>query len=126
MFQIFNRIFALILIIIFIPLFIIFSLLIIFDDGYPIFFKQERIGRNNVKFKVFKFRTMKRNTPNIATHLMDNPDKYHTKLGIYFRKLSIDEIPQLINVLKGEMFFVGPRPALFNQSDLIWEQAFSN
>jgi len=119
MYQLLNRFSALVLIIVFSPFLIIFSILIFLDDGYPIFFNQERIGRNNTKFIVFKFRTMKINTPNIATHLMESPDQYYTRFGIYFRKFSIDELPQLINIICGDMFFVGPRPALYNQLDLI-------
>ena len=114
-----NRLFAILILTITAPLIIIIYFLIYLNDGLPVLFTQDRIGRNNIKFKVFKFRTMKNNTPDIATHLMDAPDKFQTKLGPYFRKLSIDELPQLINIIKGDMLFVGPRPALHNQRDLI-------
>jgi O-antigen biosynthesis protein WbqP len=95
------------------------SILIIFDDGLPVFFRQKRIGINNSIFIMYKFRTMKKNTPNVATHLLENPEKYMLNIGRIFRKLSLDEIPNLINIIKGEMVFVGPRPALYNQYDLM-------
>ena len=85
----------------------------------PIFHRSERIGRNNKIFLMLKFRTMIIETPNIATHLLIDQTKYITKLGAILRKSSIDEIPQLWNIIKGEMTFVGPRPALYNQTDLI-------
>ncbi|MBT6900697.1 MAG: sugar transferase, partial [Nitrospina sp.] len=79
----------------------------------------DRIGRNNMIFKMPKFRTMKRGTPDVATHLLKAPDQFITPLGKILRKTSLDEIPQLWNIIKGDMAFVGPRPALFNQDDLI-------
>ena len=102
-----------------IPLFVIIALLIIIDDGFPVFFRQKRIGLNNSRFIFYKFRTMKRNTPNIATHLLTESFKHYTKWGLFLRRYSFDELPQLINIMKGEMCFIGPRPALFNQDDLI-------
>ena len=81
-------------------------------------FLSERIGINNSEFWVYKFRTMKRDTPDIPTHLIDDNQSY-IRNGEFLRKLSIDELPQLINILKGEMAFIGPRPALYNQDDLI-------
>ena len=89
------------------------------DDGLPIFFRQRRIGSNNIEFWIFKFRTMKNDTPDIPTHLLKEVRSYNTFIGSLLRKMSIDEIPQLINILKGEMVFIGPRPALHNQDDLI-------
>jgi O-antigen biosynthesis protein WbqP len=89
------------------------------DDGMPVFFRQKRIGVNNSIFVMYKFRTMKKNTPDVATHLLSNPEKYVLKVGKILRKLSLDEFPNLINILKGDMKFVGPRPALYNQYDLI-------
>ena len=114
-----NRFFAFILIITICPLFIIVALLIIIEDGFPIFFTQKRIGINLSFFKIYKFRSMKKNTPNVATHLLINPERYLLQIGIFIRKTSLDELPNLINIVKGEMVFVGPRPALYNQDDLM-------
>ena len=114
-----NRLFALIIIIILSPIFIIISIAILFEDGYPVFFTQKRVGINYTFFKIYKFRSMKKDTPNVATHLLTNPDLYLLKIGKFVRKISLDELPNLINILKGEMVFVGPRPALFNQVDLM-------
>ena len=114
-----TKLFSLVLLFIFSPLLLIVTLIIIFDDGAPIFFKQKRIGLNNKPFFIFKFRTMKKNTPNIATHLIGDAKNHYTKTGPILRKFSLDELPQLINILKGDMSFIGPRPALFNQYDLI-------
>lgn len=114
-----NRLFALIIIILISPLLIIISLFIIFDDGFPIFFTQKRVGKNYTFFKMYKFRSMKKNTPNVATHLLESPEQYILKVGKIIRKLSFDEFPNLINIIKGEMVFVGPRPALYNQDELM-------
>jgi len=94
-------------------------LLIFFEDGFPVFFKQNRVGVNYTFFNIYKFRSMKKNTPNVATHLLNNPEQYVLKIGRLLRKLSFDELPNLINIVKGEMVFVGPRPALYNQDDLM-------
>lgn len=114
-----NRFLALILLIIVSPLFILVGLVIFIEDGSPVFFTQRRVGVNYTFFKIYKFRSMKKNTPNVASHLLSNPDQYLLKIGKFIRKTSIDEIPNLINILKGEMIFVGPRPALYNQDDLM-------
>jgi O-antigen biosynthesis protein WbqP len=114
-----NRLFALILLIILFPLFLLIAITIFIEDGIPVFFKQKRIGTNYCFFNIYKFRSMKRNTPNVATHLLTNPEKYILKIGGILRKLSLDELPNLINIIKGEMVFVGPRPALYNQDDLM-------
>ena len=95
------------------------AILIWLEDGTPVFFKQKRVGKNNSFFWIFKFRSMKRITPNVATHLLDNPDFYLLRIGKVIRTLSLDELPNLINIIRGEMVFVGPRPALYNQEDLI-------
>jgi len=79
----------------------------------------DRVGKNNTIFRMPKFRTMKIDTPAVATHLLTNPDRFLTPIGKFLRKSSLDELPQLICILKGDMSFVGPRPALFNQDDLI-------
>ncbi len=89
------------------------------DDGMPIFFKQKRVGIDYAFFNIYKFRSMKKNTPNVATHLLENPESYLLRIGGLLRKLSLDELPNLINIIKGEMVFVGPRPALYNQDDLM-------
>ncbi len=114
-----NRFFAFVLIIILSPLFILVSLFITIEDGFPVFFTQKRVGINYIFFKIYKFRSMKKNTPNVATHLLTNPDQYLLKSGKFLRKTSLDELPNLINIVKGEMVFVGPRPALHNQGDLM-------
>jgi O-antigen biosynthesis protein WbqP len=85
----------------------------------PVLYWSDRVGINNIIFKMPKFRTMKIDTPVVATHLLDNPDAYLTNIGSFLRKTSLDELPQLMSVLKGDMSFVGPRPALYNQDDLI-------
>jgi O-antigen biosynthesis protein WbqP len=115
----FNRLFALIIFIILIPVFVAVALAIFIEDGFPILFTQKRVGINYAFFKIYKFRSMKKNTPNVATHLLENPDQYLLKIGKFIRKTSLDELPNLINIIKGEMVFVGPRPALYNQDDLM-------
>jgi O-antigen biosynthesis protein WbqP len=114
-----NRLFALILLLILSPLFLLVAISIFIEDGMPIFFKQKRVGINYTFFNIYKFRSMKKNTPNVATHLLENPRQYLLKIGGLLRKLSLDELPNLINIIKGEMVFVGPRPALYNQEDLM-------
>ena len=114
-----NRIIALCLLIILSPIFLLVGLLIFLQDGLPVFFKQKRVGVNYTFFHIYKFRTMKKDTPNVATHLLTNPAQYLLKIGALLRKLSLDELPNLINIIKGEMVFVGPRPALYNQDDLM-------
>ena len=115
----FSRLLALLLIILFSPLFLIVSIVILIEDGYPFFFTQKRVGINYTFFNIYKFRSMKKNTPNVATNLLTNPDQYLLKIGNFIRKTSLDELPNLINIIKGEMVFVGPRPALYNQEDLM-------
>ena len=114
-----NRLLALILLFIFSPLFLIVASAILIEDGLPILFTQKRVGINYTFFKIYKFRSMKKNTPNVATHLLTNPVQYLLMIGKLIRKNSIDELPNLINIIKGEMVFVGPRPALYNQDDLM-------
>ena len=115
----FSRLFALIVLIILSPIFLVAALAIFIEDGSPIFFKQKRVGINYTFFNIYKFRSMKKNTPNVATHLLENPASYLLIIGGVLRKLSLDELPNLINIIKGEMVFVGPRPALYNQDDLM-------
>lgn len=102
------------------PLFLILCLWIKLDSKGPIFFKQKRVGKNKTYFNILKFRTMYIDTPkDMPTHMLSNPDQYITKAGKFLRKTSLDELPQIINILKGEMAVIGPRPALWNQDDLI-------
>jgi O-antigen biosynthesis protein WbqP len=101
-----------------IPLLLIAVLVISTSKG-PVFYWSERIGKNNKIFKMPKFRSMLIDTPTVATHLLNNPDSYLSPIGGFLRRTSLDELPQLFSVLKGDMSFVGPRPALYNQYDLI-------
>ncbi len=114
-----NRIIALLILLILMLVFLIVAIGILLEDGFPVFFTQKRVGINNTFFKIYKFRSMKKNTPNVATHLLSNPDQYLLTIGKFIRRTSLDELPNLINILKGEMVFVGPRPALYNQDDLM-------
>jgi O-antigen biosynthesis protein WbqP len=114
-----NRIFALILLIIFSPFLLLLAIAIIVEDGFPVLFSQKRVGINYSFFHIYKFRSMKKDTPNVATHLLTNPEHYLLIIGKLIRKTSLDELPNLINIIKGDMVFVGPRPALFNQDDLM-------
>jgi O-antigen biosynthesis protein WbqP len=114
-----NRLLALFLIILFSPIFLIVGLFIIIEDGFPVLFSQKRVGIDYSFFKIYKFRSMKKDTPNVATHLLTNPEQYLLKIGKFIRKTSLDELPNLINIIKGDMVFVGPRPALYNQDDLM-------
>ena len=102
------------------PLLIILMVLIKVTSPGPIFFKQKRVGIHKSYFNILKFRTMRIDTPkDMPTHLLENPDQYITSVGKFLRKTSLDELPQLFNIFKGEMAIVGPRPALWNQYDLI-------
>lgn len=114
-----NRVLALFLLVLFSPIFLIVGLFIVIEDGFPVLFSQKRVGINYTFFSIYKFRSMKRNTPNVATHLLTNPEQYLLKIGKFIRKTSLDELPNLINIIKGDMVFVGPRPALYNQDDLM-------
>lgn len=103
--------------------FLLLCIIIKLDSPGPILFKQRRIGKDKKEFNILKFRTMKIDAPNdMPTHLLDKPDAYITRVGKFLRKTSLDELPQLINILKGEMSIIGPRPALWNQYDLIAER----
>ena len=114
-----NRILALIILLIISPLFMLITILIWLEDGFPIFFQQKRVGANCTFFMIYKFRSMKKGTPNVASHLLNDPNQYLLKFGSLIRKFSLDELPNLINIIKGEMVLVGPRPALYNQDDLM-------
>jgi O-antigen biosynthesis protein WbqP len=115
----FTRISALVILLLLSPIFLFVAFAILIEDGYPFFFNQKRVGIHYSFFNIYKFRSMKKNTPNVATHLLTNPDQYLLKIGKFIRKTSLDELPNLINIIKGEMVFVGPRPALYNQDDLM-------
>jgi len=115
----FSRLFALSLLILLSPLFLLVMVAILIEDGFPAFFTQKRVGINYTFFKIYKFRSMKKHTPNVATHLLTDPDQYVLKIGKFIRKTSLDELPNLFNIIKGDMVFVGPRPALYNQDDLM-------
>lgn len=108
----------LLLVILFIPMLIVAIAIKLTSPG-PILYWSDRVGVDNKIFKMPKFRTMRIDTPAVATHLLRDPEAYLTPIGNFMRKTSLDELPQLWNVLKGDMSFVGPRPALFNQEDLI-------
>ncbi|MBW2639505.1 MAG: sugar transferase [Deltaproteobacteria bacterium] len=101
-----------------IPILVVGSMVMLTSKG-PALYWSDRVGINNSIFRMPKFRTMRINTPSVATHLMKNPDVYLTPIGSFLRKFSLDELPQLYSVLKGDISFVGPRPALFNQDDLV-------
>ena len=116
----FDIVLSLVAIIVFSWLLIIIAVAIVVEDKGNILFKQKRIGKNKKEFYIYKFRTMTVSTPkDVPTHLLDNPESYITKIGGFLRKTSLDELPQLFNILKGDMSIVGPRPALWNQFDLI-------
>jgi O-antigen biosynthesis protein WbqP len=114
-----SKLIALLLLLLLSPLFLAIGLIIFLQDGSPVFFVQKRVGVHYSFFFMYKFRTMKKNTPNVATHLLEQPEQYLLSIGGLLRKLSLDELPNLINIIKGDMVFVGPRPALYNQEDLM-------
>ena len=121
--RIIDFILSFIALILLIPLWIIFSIIIKAESRGPILFKQKRIGKNKEYFYILKFRTMRTDTPkDIPTHLLNDADSYITKFGNFLRKTSLDELPQIINILKGDMSIIGPRPALWNQDDLVAER----
>lgn len=127
MYQIFKRIMDFVLafmgMILLSPIFLVLIVAIKVDSKGPILFKQKRVGINKSHFMILKFRTMRTDTPkDMPTHLLQNPEQYITKVGRFLRKTSLDELPQIINILKGDMSIVGPRPALWNQFDLIEER----
>ena len=104
------------------PLFLILTTAIKLDSRGPVIFRQKRVGIHKSYFQILKFRTMRVDTPkNMPTHMLDDPEKYITRVGKILRKTSLDELPQIINILRGDMSIIGPRPALWNQYDLIAE-----
>ncbi|MGX7126152.1 sugar transferase [Enterococcus viikkiensis] len=105
------------------PLLLFLCVAIKIDSKGPIIFQQKRIGKNKSHFNIYKFRTMRTDTPKeMPTHLLENPDYFITRIGRFLRKTSLDELPQLFNIIKGDMAVIGPRPALWNQYDLIEER----
>lgn len=115
----FDLFLALLLLALLSPLFVLTAILVKITSPGPLLYWSYRIGKNNCIFKMPKFRSMKIDTPDVATHLLENPQHWLTPIGSLLRKSSLDELPQLWSILKGDMSFVGPRPALFNQNDLI-------
>lgn len=117
--RIFDIFFSIVFLLVFsVPVFLIALAIRLTSQG-PAIYWSRRIGKNNVIFRMPKFRTMQTDTPAVATHLMIDPDAYLTPIGKFLRKTSLDELPQLWSILKGDMSVVGPRPALFNQDDLV-------
>lgn len=105
------------------PIFLVLIILIKMDSKGPVLFKQKRVGKGKTYFNILKFRTMRIDTPkDMPTHLLENPEQYITKVGKFLRKTSLDELPQIWNIFVGEMSIIGPRPALWNQYDLIAER----
>lgn len=121
--RVIDFILSLIAIIILSPIFLVLAIWIKMDSPGPVFFKQKRIGKNRTFFQIYKFRTMRSDTPkDTPTHMLNDPASFITRSGHFLRKTSLDELPQLINILKGEMAIIGPRPALWNQDDLADER----
>lgn len=109
--------------IILLPFLCIFAIIIKVDSKGPILFKQKRVGKGKKLFNMYKFRTMRTDAPkDMPTHMLNNPEMYITKVGKVLRKTSLDELPQILNIIKGDMAIVGPRPALWNQDDLVAER----
>jgi len=121
--RIIDFILSLITVVILSPFLLLIAILIKLDSKGPILFKQKRIGMHKTHFYMLKFRTMRIDSPkDVPTHLLENPDQWITRVGKFLRKTSLDELPQLFNIIKGEMSIIGPRPALWNQYDLIAER----
>ena len=118
----FDFILSLIGAVVLLPVFLLVALAIFIDDPGPVIFRQKRVGKGKKLFWLHKFRSMKMNTPDIPTHLLENPQQYITRVGKFIRKTSLDELPQVYDILFGKMSIVGPRPALWNQDDLIAER----
>ena len=118
-----DFIMALVGLIVLSPLFLLLVVAIKIDSPGPVLFKQKRVGIHKIHFNILKFRTMRIDTPkDTPTHLLENPDQWITRVGRFLRRTSLDELPQIINILRGELSIIGPRPALWNQFDLIAER----
>ena len=110
-------------ILVLLPVYLIIAVAVKLDDPGPVFFRQKRVGIHKTHFHILKFRTMKMNTPrDMPTHLLENPEQYITRVGRILRKTSLDELPQIFQIFTGKMSIIGPRPALWNQEDLIAER----
>lgn len=117
--RVFDLLLSLVILLVWLIPMLVISAAIKFTSSGPVLYWSDRVGKNNELFRMPKFRTMHTGTPAVATHLLGNPDMYITELGKVLRETSLDELPQLISIVSGDMSFVGPRPALFNQDDLI-------
>lgn len=118
-----DRVLALVGLVVLSPVFVVLILAIKLDSRGPVLFRQKRVGIHKCHFNILKFRTMRIDTPkDTPTHLLENPEQYITRVGRFLRKTSLDELPQMINIIRGDMAIVGPRPALWNQYDLIEER----
>ena len=117
--QVFDLFFGVLLLLSLVIIMLFIAIAIQRTSKGPVLYWSDRVGKNNKIFKMPKFRSMLTDTPAVATHLLDNPDTYLSPIGGFLRRTSLDELPQLFSVLKGDMSFVGPRPALYNQDDLI-------
>jgi O-antigen biosynthesis protein WbqP len=117
--RIFDLLLSIVILVLLVAPMLLISIAVRFSSKGPALYWSDRVGKNNKIFKMPKFRSMLIDTPSVATHLLDNPDSYLSPIGGFLRRFSLDELPQLFSVLKGDMSFVGPRPALFNQDDLI-------
>lgn len=121
--RVIDFVLSLIALIVLSPLFLILAIWIKSDSPGPVFFRQKRVGKDKTLFQIYKFRTMRSDTPkDTPTHLLNDPSSFITKSGHFLRRTSLDELPQIINILKGEMAIIGPRPALWNQDDLVAER----
>lgn len=116
--RVFDFTVSLLMLIVLFPFFLIIGIIIYIDAGRPVIFKQERVGKDNELFLIYKFRTMKRETLNVPTAQLENADEVINKSGRFLRKTSLDELPQLLNILKGEMSFVGPRPLIPQEEEI--------
>ena len=116
--RVFDFTVSLLMLIVLFPFFLIIGLIIYIDAGRPVIFRQERVGKDNELFLIYKFRTMKRETLNVPTAQLENADEVINKSGRFLRKTSLDELPQLLNILKGEMSFVGPRPLIPQEEEI--------
>ena len=113
-----DRIIAVLLLPFFSPILMVAFLLLLVEDGFPLIFKQQRVGRNDKDFYIYKIRSMRRETPQVSTNELSNPEKYRLKTGKFIRKYSIDELPNLWNIIKGDMHFIGPRPLMRREKEL--------
>ncbi len=114
-----SRIVAIFLIFLILPLYCLIAFIVYISDGLPVFYVQKKLGLNHKEFNLYKFRTMKKNTPEVPTEEMNDSSKYIIKFGLFLRKFSLDELPQFWNVLKGDMNFVGPRPCMATNEEIV-------